>query len=235
MEARTAPLEASAGGTSSYRALLRLASDKHLVALVRGGRDGAFEELYDRHQRQLHSFCRHMLGHPEDAQDAVQHTFLAAYNDLTRSHKPIRLRAWLFTIARNRCYSLLRSRREEPTPDLTGVSTEGLATEVQRRQELRELVFDMHTLPREQREALVLSELEAMSHDEIGEVLGVRREKVKALIFQAREALVANRVARETDCAEIRTQLSTLRGGALRRANLRRHLRQCEDCREYRH
>ena len=110
---------------------------------------------------------------------------------------------------------------------------DGLAAIVQRRQDLRDLVSDLRRLPDDQRSALVLAEIDALSHAEIAEVLDVPRPKVKALVFQARESLVATRTARETDCAEIRQQLSTGRGAALRRRNLRRHLRQCSGCREY--
>ncbi len=195
----------------------------------------AFEAVYDRHHRAILSFCRHMLGHPEEAEDAVQHTFLAAYNDLIGSEKPIQLRAWLFTIARNRCYSVLRARREQPSERLVESATEGLAVQVQRRQDLRDLVVDMRRLPDNQRAALVLAELDALTHEEISDVLGVPREKVKALVFQARESLVASRTARETDCSEIREQLTSLRGAGLRRANIRRHLRECSGCRDFRH
>jgi RNA polymerase sigma factor (sigma-70 family) len=235
MEASAVPREAPAGvSVFSTPALLRLASDSHLVSLIREGRAAAFEIAYDRHHRAILSFCRHMLGDPDEAQDAVQHTFLAAYNDLIGSTKQIHLRAWLFTIARNRCYSILRGRREHPTSEINDAVTEGLATQVQRRQDLRDLVGDMRQLPEEQRAALVLAELDSLSHQEIGEVLGVPKDKVKALVFQARESLLASRKARETDCAEIREQLATQRGGALRRSNLRRHLRECAGCREYR-
>jgi hypothetical protein len=57
---------------------------------------------------------------------------------------------------------------------------------------------------------------------------------VKALVFQARASLTAGRAARETSCAEIQEQLRTLRGGALRRTVLRRHLRECPSCRAFR-
>jgi RNA polymerase sigma factor (sigma-70 family) len=214
--------------------LLRLASDARLVGLVREGRDAAFEAIYDRHHRPILSFCRHMLGDADEAEDAVQHTFMAAYTDLLTSDKPIHLRAWLFTIARNRCYTILRSRREHPTAELEEAATEGLAAEVQRRQDLRDLVNDMRRLPEEQRAALVLAELDALSHTDIAEVLGVPREKVKALVFQARESLLASRNARDTACSEIREQLECGRGATLRRANLRRHLRECDGCRAYR-
>ena len=233
MEASAVPRLAPAGVFISPQ-LLRLASDQRLVALIREGRAAAFEVVYDRHHRGILSFCRHMLGDPQEAEDAVQHTFLAAYNDLISSQKQIHLRAWLFTIARNRCYSILRSRRDQPAAELGEPATEGLATQVQRRQDLRDLVIDMRRLPEDQRAALVLAEIDSLSHEQIGEALGVPREKVKALVYQARESLVASRNARETDCSEIREQLATQRGGALRRANLRRHLRECAGCREFR-
>ncbi len=236
MEASAVPRVAPAGATWQQSPhLMRLASDARLVALIREGRRVAFEVAYDRHHLAILSFCRHMLGDPQEAEDAVQHTFLAAYNDLISSDKPIQLKAWLFAIARNRCYSVLRARREHPATDLADTATEGLAVQVQRRQDLRDLVVDMRRLPDEQRAALVLAELDALSHEQIGVALGVPREKVKALVFQARESLVASRTARETDCTEIRTQLANLRGGALRRGNLRRHLRECPGCRDFRH
>ncbi len=235
MEASTVPRAAPAGvsGILSPR-LLRVASDAHLVDLIREGRGVAFETLYDRHHRSILSFCRHMLGSAEEAEDAVQHTFLAAYNDLISTDRPMHLRAWLFTIARNRCYSILRARREQPVAQLVEPATEGLAAQVERRQDLRDLVVDLGRLPDEQRAALVLSEMDSLSHEQIGGVLGVPKDKVKALVFQARESLIASRNARETDCAEIREQLANLRGGALRRSNLRRHLRECPGCREFR-
>jgi RNA polymerase sigma factor (sigma-70 family) len=214
--------------------LLRLASDARLVSLIRERNATAFEAVYNRHHRAILSFCRHVLSDPQEAEDAVQHTFLAAYTDLISSQKPIHLRAWLFTIARNRCYSVLRGRREQPLSDLDEPITEGLASQVQRRQDLRDLVVDMQRLPDDQRAALILAELDALSHEQIAETLDVPRDKVKALVFQARESLLASRVARETDCAEIREQLATQRGGGLRRGNLRRHLRECPGCRDFR-
>jgi RNA polymerase sigma factor (sigma-70 family) len=235
MEASAVPRLAPTGVTGvTSPHLLRLASDARLVVLVRQGWPAAFEAVYDRHHRGILSFCRHMLSDADEAEDAVQHTFLAAYNDLVTTDKPIHLRAWLFTIARNRCYSILRARREQPSADLAEPATEGLAAQVQRRQDLRDLVIDLRRLPDEQRAALVLAEVDALSHEQIGEALGVPREKVKALVFQARESLVASRAARETACVEIREQLVNGRGGALRRSNLRRHLRECAGCRDYR-
>jgi len=213
---------------------LRFTRDDELVRLVRAGDERAFEVVYDRHHRGILSFCRHMLGSREEAEDAVQHTFIAAHRDLARSDRPIRLKAWLYTIARNRCLSVLRARREERAlDDVPEPSVEGLASEVQRREDLRDMLADLQRLPDDQRAALVLAELGALSHEEIGTTLGVRKDKVKALVFQARESLAASRQARNADCVEIQEQLAVLRGGALRRTLLRRHVEVCPACRAF--
>jgi RNA polymerase sigma factor (sigma-70 family) len=235
MEASAVPRLAPTGVAAlASPALLRLLSDDRLVALIREGNTNAFEALYDRHHRAILSFCRHMLGGADEAEDAVQHTFLAAYNDLVSSRKQIQMRAWLFTIARNRCLTILRARPARIALEFEEKATDGLAAQVQRREDLRDLVVDINHLPDDQRAALVLAEIGALSHDEIGSVIGVPKGKVKALVFQARESLLASRAAREADCDEIRAQLATMHGGALRRTTLRRHLRECQGCRDYR-
>jgi RNA polymerase sigma factor (sigma-70 family) len=214
--------------------LLRLASDERLVDHVRAGSEAAFEALFDRHHRGVLGFCRHMLGSVEEAEDAVQHTFLSAYRELVGTDKHVQLRPWLYTIARNRCLTMLRGRSRMSGGEVGDPPTEHLAAAVERRVELRELLRDVAGLPEDQRAALVLSELGDMPHDEIADVLSCRRDKVKALVFQARSSLIASRTARETPCGEIREQLANLRGGALRRNELRRHVNDCAGCREFR-
>jgi RNA polymerase sigma factor (sigma-70 family) len=217
--------------------LLRLAGDDRLVRAVRGGSDAAFEVLYERHHRALLAFCRHMLGTREEAEDAVQSTFLAAYHELrTDDERPIHLQPWLFTIARHRCLRVLRARRPRAEADLEQhpVATEGLGEQVQRRADLRELLADVGRLPEDQRAALLLAELHAMSHRDIAAVLDVPAQKVKALVFQARSSLIATRRARAIPCGEVRAQLGELTGGSLRRRELQRHLRDCPGCSEFR-
>src|SRR4051794_9140268 len=219
------------------RRFVRADLDERLVALVRDGDRNAFEELYDRYTPGLLAYCRHLLGTLDEAEDAVQHTFLAAHRALLADDRTIHLKAWLYAIARNRCLSMLRARRERVAFDeeLEALpSTAGLAAEVEEREDLRAVLADLQKLPEDQRSALLLSELGAHTHDEIAEVLDVRRQKVKALVFQAREALAAAKTARETPCLEIREELAIARGGALRRGNLRRHLDACAGCRAFR-
>jgi RNA polymerase sigma factor (sigma-70 family) len=227
------PIPRAPGGPRSD-VLLRFVSDQRLVAHVRDGSEEAFEVVYDRHHRTILGFCRHLLGSVEEAEDALQHTFTAAYRDLMRSDQPIQLRPWLFAIARGRCFTLLKGRREHPLEPAEGPSTENLSSVVQRRQDLRDLLSGFSALPDEQRAALLLAELGACSHEEIATVLAVPRERAEALVFQGRSSLIASRTARDTPCAEIREQLAILRGGSLRRTTLRRHLRECPGCRAFR-
>ena len=212
----------------------RRLGDEALAALVARGDVAAFEALYDRHHPSLLAFCRHMTGSREDGEDALQQTFLRAHRALLAGRAPDAVRPWLFAIARNRCRTLLAARRPAVTGEEVEVAFDGLADDVRRRADLRELVADLGRLPEDQRGALVLHELGDLGHSEIATVIGCAPEKVKALVFQARTTLVADREARATPCEEIRGQLETAVGGLLRRAPLRRHLRQCAPCTSYR-
>jgi RNA polymerase sigma factor (sigma-70 family) len=208
--------------------------DERLAALVGSGDEAAFEVLYDRHHASLLAFCRHMLGNRQDGEDALQQAFVRAHRALCAGAPPDAVRPWLFAIARNRCRTMLAARRDAATSvDDLELGFDGLADDVRRRAELRELVADLWRLPDDQREALVLFELGDLSHAEIAATIGCPTGKVKALVFQARTALIAERDARGTPCEDIRDQLEVARGGVLRRGSLRRHLRQCEPCRAY--
>jgi RNA polymerase sigma factor (sigma-70 family) len=232
MEANSVPRTPALSVPRSRRLLAAL-SDERLVEQVRRGNDAAFEAIYDRHSRGILGFCRHMLASTEEAEDAVQHTFIQAHGALGRGDREIHLKAWLYTIARNRCLSILRARREQAA-ELEEIPTAGLSEEVQQRSDLRELLADIRALPEEQRAALVLSEVGDLSHSDIAAVVGCDVRKVKALVYQARTSLIETRNARETPCHEIREQLATATGGALRRGPLRRHVKECEGCAQFR-
>jgi RNA polymerase sigma factor (sigma-70 family) len=217
------------------RRLLRVGDDR-LVARVRAGDDAAFEIIYDRYYRGLLAFCGQMLGSRHEAEDALQHSFASAYRALRRGAGDIDLRPWLYTIARNRCLSALRAQRAQVSADGLAAGDqpfEGMSAQIQLRADLRELVEELQRLPDDQRAALVLFELGDESHEQIAAVLGVRREKVKALVFQAREALMRARDARAAPCVEIREQLATLAGRVPRRSMMRNHIDRCPGCAEF--
>ena len=220
------------------RRLLAAFSDDRLALEVKRGNEVAFEIIYDRHHRGLLSLCRYMLRSPEDAEDALQQAFASAFRALPGTEQPVQLKPWLYAIARNRCLSMLRARREHPVEEVEEVeaqsSTVGLSEEVEQRAELRELLADLEHLPERQKSALVLSEVGALDHAHIAQVLECETKQVKSLVFLARSALIENRRAREIPCTEIREQLATASAGQLRRGPLRKHLRQCQGCAEFR-
>src|SRR5918998_1151635 len=82
-------------------------SDERLLAAVQRGDERAFEVVYDRHHRPLLSFCRHMLGSQEEAEDALQQVFVSAHRQLTTEKRDVQLKPWLYAIARNRCLSMI--------------------------------------------------------------------------------------------------------------------------------
>jgi RNA polymerase sigma factor (sigma-70 family) len=207
--------------------------DGSLAQLASEGNEEAFAAIFERHHRGLLTLSRHMLGSREEAEDVLQHTFAAAYRQLGENGPPEHLRAWLYATARNRCSSVLRARRELPHGDVPA-ETAWLPDEVENRSDLRELLEDIQKLPEDQRIALVLAEIEDLDHAEIAEVLGCRRDKVRALVFQARSTLGGWREARATPCREVREEITVARGPDLRRAYLRRHLAVCPDCTAFR-
>jgi RNA polymerase sigma factor (sigma-70 family) len=209
------------------------ADDRRLAESAAAGDASAFEAIFERHHRGLLSLCRHLLGSREEAEDALQHTFAVAYRELVQSGPPRHLRAWLYATARNRCLDILRRRRELPAA-LPAAATEGLPEEVERRSDLRELVDDIGRLPEDQRAALVLSELGDMPHAEVADVLGCGRDKVRALVYQARSALAGWREARALPCRAVREEIAIARGAGLRRGHLRRHLKVCRHCAAFR-
>ncbi len=215
------------------RVRLRFAADDRLIAWVRRGDATAFEILYDRHVRELLSFCRYMLGSQADAEDAVQSTFASAHRALLADDRAIDLRPWLFTIARNACLSTLRGRRPVSEVADAWPSREDPVAQVEQREDMRQVIETLQELPEAQRTALVLSELHGFSQSEIGTLLGVRPEQVKSYVYQARTNLISEREARGADCRVIREELTLARGPALLKSRLRRHLRSCPDCREY--
>ncbi|HMJ02818.1 MAG TPA: sigma-70 family RNA polymerase sigma factor [Conexibacter sp.] len=236
MEASALTQSAHSGARAHGRSpLLRLQSDERLIALVRRGNHGAFEVLVGRYQTRLLSFCRHMLGSREDAEDVLQEVFTAAFNAMLADERPINARPWLYRIARNR--SLNHLRRVQPIGvDSMDVhlSEHGTTTadKVDKREQFRELIADVQQLPETQRTALLLREIDALSYEQIAEAMETTIPSVKSLLVRARVSLAEAAEARQLSCEDVRVELGEIAEGLRRRtsAPVRRHLRECERC-----
>ena len=214
--------------------LLAFKSDDYLIARLRARDDAGFDVIVDRYERELLRFCQRMLGSHEDAEDALQETFAAAYRAILADQRSINCRPWLYQIARNRCLNEIRRRRPEEPLNGYGEHREaphGTAEEVLRRIELRHLVDGIQRLPRHQREALVLHELEGCSYAQIAAQLGTSIASVRSLLLRARRTLSAIEEARALPCTEVRAALEELDTVG---TPVRRHLELCPDCAAYR-
>src|SRR5471030_459084 len=224
----------SMSGLRGPSALLRLQSDERLIALTRRGQSAAFETLCARYQSRLLSFCRHMLGSREDAEDVLQEVFAAAFNAVLADERDINVRPWLYRIARNRSLNHLRRNSATGVDSMdvffadSGVST---GDKVMRRESFRELIGDVHGLPETQRTALLLREIDALSYEQISQAMETTVPSVKSLLVRARISLAEAAEARKLSCAEVRLELGETAEGLTKLSNTaRRHVRGCERC-----
>jgi RNA polymerase sigma factor (sigma-70 family) len=220
-------------------ATLRLRSDEHLVSLFRAGREDAFEAIHERHRRRLHAVAARALRNSGgDPEGVVQETFLRAHRSLRDDHRPVELKPWLHRVVRNLCIDELR-RNRVPTTELSDGDRAGAGEDVystlSRRHELRRLIEDLADLPEQQRAALLLRELDGLSHDEVADALEVTPAASRQLVKRARSGLVAAAEARDADCAAIRDVLLTAHDERRRPSeHAVRHVRGCSACREFR-
>ena len=178
----------------------RAATDAQLVDLVRAGDDRAFAAIHARYEPRLTGFARRLLGGAHhDAEEVVQDAFVRALHALRADEREMALKAWLFTIVRNRALDVLRRpvRTVELEPHAAALRGDGgdphelccLG------EDLRALVDGLHGLPERQRTALVLHELGDVGHQAIAGRLDVSEGGSKALVSRARARLAASRAA----------------------------------------
>ena len=238
MEASALRAPAGLGRLALPSALLKLRSDEQLVALFRAGNDEAFRVIHDRYRQRLFAYVRQMLaGSRSDAEDALQDVFLRAYNALRADERPVALKAWLYRVAHNRCIDQLR--RPVPAPaevfEMSRPLMPDPLAETERRDDLRKLVADVQNLPEQQRSALLMRELEGLTYADLADALDVSVPAVKSLLVRARIGLVEAAEARDTACSDIRGDLALSFGKGVRAsAKARRHMRECNGCRDYR-
>jgi RNA polymerase sigma factor (sigma-70 family) len=169
--------------------LLATQSDERLVDLLRAGSEPAFEAIVSRYRGPLLRYCSALLGR-ERAEDAVQQTFVKAYDAMRRDGRPLLLKPWLYRIAHNTAHNALRDNalRDEPLRDEGAVGERPDAV-VERREQLRSVLASVQELPPRQRDALLLRELEGRSYEEISAALGVGGGAVRQLLNRARTTL----------------------------------------------
>jgi RNA polymerase sigma factor (sigma-70 family) len=178
-------------------------------------------DLYERYASRIFGYCLHRLGSREEAEDAVQTTFLNAFRSLSRGVVPESESAWLFKIAENVCLSRhrasFRRRRVEAPADLRAVE-ETVAAPARPDEELIPLEGALADMPETQRRALLLREWQGLSYREIAAELEVSQSAVETLIFRARRSLARRleapreRLRRVGQAVDVGTVLAALKG-----------------------
>jgi RNA polymerase sigma-70 factor (ECF subfamily) len=145
-------------------------------------------ELFARYSAGVYRYCLGRLGSPEEAEDALQLTYLNAWRSLKRGFEPQQPRPWLFQIAANVCATSLRSklggtrlelRDPSALDELAGSGGPG-------NEELLGLSQALRDLPSRQRRAIVLRDWHGLSYDEIAAEMAVSDAAVETLLFRAR-------------------------------------------------
>ena len=191
---------------------------------------GATKDLYERYAPQIFGFCVNQLGSRDEAEDAVQSTFLNAHRALQRGVRPDCELAWLFKIAHNVCLTRRRSSwrrgRVEAPSDLQSVQDVLPAPAREQAEELIRLPDALADMPVNQRRAILLREWQGLSYREIAEELRLSQSAVETLIFRARRTLASNleveperngllaRVRQAFDVGTIFAALKTLLAGS---------------------
>ena len=219
------------GAPVAFRSpLLRFAADEKLIALIRRGREDAFEVLVERYRTRLVAFCRNMLRSTEDAEDVFQEVLVNAYRAIRADDRPIAVKPWLYRIARNRCLNEMRKNGAAGVESMDVFEAIGptAGETVERREHLNEIVLDVKRLPEQQRAALLLREMEGLGYQSIADVLETTVPSVKSLLVRARVGLGEAAEARTMSCTDAAAKVVSP-DEAERRAG-RRHVRFCASC-----
>ena len=154
----------------------------------------ATRALYEQYANQVFRYCLHQLGSREEAEDAVQSTFLNAFRGIKRGVVPELEAAWLFKIAHNVCLSRRRSawrRGRIESPADFELIEELTPAPARRGDELIGLQDVLERLPDTQRRAILLREWQGLSYREIAAELELSQAAVETLIFRARRSLAS--------------------------------------------
>ena len=174
--------------------------EQQLVSAARQGDMEAFEALIHRYEKRVFALTVRMCGNPEDAAEAAQEAFLAAWQGLAFFRGDSSFSTWLYRLASNACVDLLRREGRHRAAAGPSLDDEELNLDVPdgalspqeaaERQELREEIErGLAALSPEHREVLILREIHQLRYDEIAQALDMDVGTVKSRISRARKQL----------------------------------------------
>ncbi len=213
-------------------------SEQALIEAARSGDRRAIDELLARYEQRIYRFGLRMCGDEDAAREVLQETLLAAFRNLPGFRGEASLSTWLYQIARSFCIKERRGVRpttpldEEladraPAPDAAAHAREIGAA----------LAAAISALPTEQREALVLRDVEGLSAEEAAAVVGIEIGALKSRLHRARTALreqLASVVGEATEpCPALARELTAYAAAEIDQAacaQIEAHLAGCPQC-----
>lgn len=167
--------------------IFREVEDRDLIAKARRGDVEAYNLLVSRWERRIFNYLLRLVSNREDAMDLSQDVFLKAYQNLPKLDDETRFAAWLFRIAHNEAFSLLRKRRPEGDfPVEPGIARSAALLPI----ELSLAVESaLARLSEDQREAVLLKVYQGFKFEEMAEVLNIPVSTVKSRLYTALDLL----------------------------------------------
>lgn len=175
-------------------------SDEKLVEKCNAGDPDAFGVIVNRWDRKIFALCFGMLGREDEARDAAQETFIAAFRNLSGFRGDAKVSSWLHRIAVNQCLTTkrrARTRAEEYLDDETGepdrvftAPAGAMPSSISEQSERLDLVRQaVRSLPVDLRQVVVMKEFEEMTFQEISETLDMPLSTVKSRLYTALKQL----------------------------------------------
>jgi len=166
--------------------------DSELVQRYLDGEQAAFEELYKKYHPRVAGYCYRLLLDVAKTEDVVQNVFARALESIDSLRDPGSFYHWLFTVARNEVYGILRKMRSNTTVELREDVWEAETPhDTAVRREVVQIVREcLDRLKIEYREVLILRQFEGLSYREIAELTGSTVSSVESRLFKARKALI---------------------------------------------
>ena len=175
-------------------------SDEQLVEMSVGEDPNAFGEIVRRWERKIFALCFGMLGREDDARDACQEAFIAAYRNLKNFRGEAKVSSWLHRIAVNQCLTTKRrakSRAEDFMDDEDGAEERAFiaplhnspARKAEKAERMTLVRQAVGALPSDLRQVVVMKEFEEMTFQEISETLELPLSTVKSRLYTALKQL----------------------------------------------
>lgn len=175
-------------------------TDEQLVDLAVSDDSEAFGEIVKRWERKIFALCFGMLGREDDARDAAQEAFIAAYRNLKNFRGEAKVSSWLHRIAVNQCLTTkrrARSRAEDFLDDEDGAEERTFiaplhnspAKKAEKAERMILVRQAVGALPTDLRQVIVMKEFEEMTFQEISETLELPLSTVKSRLYTALKQL----------------------------------------------